>query len=110
MNLPTRASSDAEREQDGYDALPNPHNPPRTSAFPSLRVKMADRRRRRRRASQDSEEEDESASGSEGGRSASAGRKTRGRDPEPVESPAERVVAKSDYESECVSVTINLRL
>uniref|UniRef100_A0A8C2KSF0 Protein CASC3 n=1 Tax=Cyprinus carpio TaxID=7962 RepID=A0A8C2KSF0_CYPCA len=62
---------------------------------------MADRRRRRRRASQDSEEGDESASGSEGGRSLSAGRKPRGRDPEPVESPAERVRAKSDAESEC---------
>ncbi|XP_056309352.1 protein CASC3 [Danio aesculapii] len=64
---------------------------------------MADRRRRRRRASQDSEEEDESASGSESGRSFSASRKTRGREPEPVESPAERVAAKSDDESECVS-------
>lgn len=65
---------------------------------------MADRRRRRRRASQDSEEEDESASGSESGRSSSAGRKVRAKDPEPVELPAERVAVKSDYESECVSV------
>ncbi|XP_055050511.2 protein CASC3 isoform X1 [Misgurnus anguillicaudatus] len=64
---------------------------------------MADRRRRRRRASQDSEEEDESASGSESGRASSAGAKARGRDPEPVEQPAERVVAKSDDESECES-------
>ncbi|XP_048054120.1 protein CASC3 isoform X1 [Megalobrama amblycephala] len=64
---------------------------------------MADRRRRRRRASQDSEEEDESASGSESGRSSSAGRKPRGKDPEPVESPAERVATKRDDESECES-------
>lgn len=60
--------------------------------------------RKRRRASQDSEEEDESASGSEGGRSSSASRKPRGRDPEPVEVPVERVVTKRDDESECVSV------
>ncbi|XP_051570828.1 protein CASC3 isoform X2 [Myxocyprinus asiaticus] len=64
---------------------------------------MADRRRRRRRASQDSEEEDESASGSESGRASSAGRKPHGKDPEPVETPAERVVVKSDDESECES-------
>lgn len=88
----------------GYDELTSPHNSPRRSAFPSLRVKMADRRRRRRRASQDSEEEDESASGSESGRSSSAGRKSRGKDPEPVESPVERVATKRDDESECVSV------
>ncbi|XP_056609561.1 protein CASC3 isoform X1 [Triplophysa dalaica] len=64
---------------------------------------MADRRRRRRRVSQDSEEEDESASGSESGRSSSPGRKPRGKDPEPVEAPVERVVPKIDCVSECES-------
>ncbi|TRY64454.1 hypothetical protein DNTS_017139 [Danionella cerebrum] len=64
---------------------------------------MADRRRRRRRASQDSEEEDESASGSESPTSTSPARKPHGREPEPVESPAVHVGAKSDDESECVS-------
>lgn len=76
-----------------------------TSGFPSLCAKMADRRRRRRRASQDSEDEDESASGSESGRSASPSGKTRARIPEPGEPPAGRVAAKSDVESECVSVS-----
>ncbi|XP_053469111.1 protein CASC3 [Ictalurus furcatus] len=64
---------------------------------------MADRRRRRRRASQDSEDDDESASGSESGRSASPGAKTRVRVPEPGETPAVRVAPKSDVESECES-------
>lgn len=76
----------------------------RTSDFPSLCAKMADRRRRRRRASQDSEDEDESASGSESGRSASPSTKSRARVPEPGDPPAGRVGAKSDVESECVSV------
>lgn len=77
----------------------------RTSGYPSLCAKMADRRRRRRRASQDSEDEDGSASGSDSGRSASPSGKSRAKVPEPGESPAARVGAKSDVESECVSVS-----
>lgn len=81
------------------------HTSLRTSGYPSLCAKMADRRRRRRRASQDSEDEDESASGSDSGRSASPSGKNRARVPEPGEPPAGRVGAKSDVESECVSVS-----
>lgn len=81
------------------------HTSSRTSGFPALCAKMADRRRRRRRASQDSEDEDESASGSERGRSASPSGKTRPRIPDPGESPVARVVTKNDVESECVSVS-----
>ncbi|KAJ7992231.1 hypothetical protein DPEC_G00276370 [Dallia pectoralis] len=64
---------------------------------------MADRRRRRRRASQDSDEDDESVSGSDSGKSLSPTTKPRGGDPEPIESPAVRVVPKIDAESECES-------
>ncbi|XP_010872973.2 protein CASC3 isoform X2 [Esox lucius] len=64
---------------------------------------MADRRRRRRRASQDSDEDDESVSGSDSEKSLSTTIKPRGGDPEPIESPAVRVVPKIDAESECES-------
>lgn len=87
-----------------YDLI-TAHTSLRISGFPSLCAKMADRRRRRRRASQDSEDEDESASGSESGRSASPSAKNRVRVPEPGEAPAGRETAKSDVESECVSVS-----
>lgn len=87
-----------------YDFI-TAHTSLRTSGSRSLCAKMADRRRRRRRASQDSEDDDESASGSESGRSASPGAKTRVRVPEPGETPAVRVAPKSDVESECVSVS-----
>lgn len=81
------------------------HTSLRTSGSPSLYAKMADRRRRRRRASQDSEDEDESASGSESGRSPSPSANRRAKVPESGEAPAGRVSAKSDVESECVSVS-----
>ncbi len=103
MNF-SRAPPLTQQGTTGYDERMSPHNSARSSAFPSLRVKMADRRRRRRRASQDSEEEDGSASGSESGKSASDSRKTRGVEPEPLELPAVRVSAKTNDESECVSV------
>uniref|UniRef100_A0A3B3X0E9 Protein CASC3 n=1 Tax=Poecilia mexicana TaxID=48701 RepID=A0A3B3X0E9_9TELE len=66
---------------------------------------MADRRRRRRRASQDSEDDDESGSGSDSGRSGSPATKARGREPDPAEAPVSRSEAKSDVESECVSIS-----